>query len=151
MCIVGGTLLEACRACSYRRMEETRVKFYVAEAVLALCHLHNMGFMYRDFKPSNVLLLADGHIKLVDLGGVIDPEERILKKDKNQFLSAMCGTNKSDKSITEHNVSVRSNASDTANNFANCAKTPRAHTLTGTQGYFYWSCFCSVPERVVGV
>jgi serine/threonine protein kinase len=40
----------------------------VAEVVLALGHLHSMGLMYRDLKPNNVLLDADGHIKLADLG-----------------------------------------------------------------------------------
>lgn len=41
------------------------------------------GFMYRDLKPANVLLNADGHIQLVDLGGVIDPKERLLKFDND--------------------------------------------------------------------
>ena len=49
-----------------------RVRFYSAEIILALGHLHQMGLMYRDLKPNNVLLHEDGHIQLVDLGGVVD-------------------------------------------------------------------------------
>ena len=55
-----------------------RVKFYSAEIVLALAHLHQMGLMYRDLKPNNVLLHEDGHIQLVDLGGVVDAEGNTL-------------------------------------------------------------------------
>lgn len=37
-----------------------------------------MGLMYRDLKPNNVLLHEDGHIQLVDLGGVVDAEGNTL-------------------------------------------------------------------------
>lgn len=47
---------------------EDRARIYIAEIVLALEHLHNMGIIYRDLKPENVLLGADGHIKLTDFG-----------------------------------------------------------------------------------
>ena len=49
-----------------------QVKFYSAESVSALSYLHQMGLVYRDFKPANIILNLDGHIKLVDFGGVCD-------------------------------------------------------------------------------
>lgn len=47
---------------------EEDVKFYLAELALALDHLHGLGIIYRDLKPENVLLDADGHIALTDFG-----------------------------------------------------------------------------------
>jgi serine/threonine protein kinase len=46
------------------RFRESMAKFYTAELVLALGHLHRFGVVYRDLKPENVLLDAAGHIKL---------------------------------------------------------------------------------------
>ncbi|KAF7989100.1 hypothetical protein HCN44_007410 [Aphidius gifuensis] len=48
-------------------LEETAC-FYLSEIILALEHLHKQGIIYRDLKPENVLLDADGHIKLTDFG-----------------------------------------------------------------------------------
>lgn len=60
------------------RLPETRVRFYAAEIVLALAYMHQRGLVYRDLKPNNVLLNADGHVLLADLGGVLDLEGRTL-------------------------------------------------------------------------
>ncbi|KAL6634029.1 hypothetical protein ACP70R_026700 [Stipagrostis hirtigluma subsp. patula] len=42
------------------------IRFYAAELVLALEHLHGLGVVYRDLKPENVLIQGSGHIMLVD-------------------------------------------------------------------------------------
>ena len=46
--------------------EETR--FYIAETVVALETIHRHNFIHRDIKPDNLLLSADGHMKLSDFG-----------------------------------------------------------------------------------
>ncbi|KAF0544487.1 Pkinase-domain-containing protein [Gigaspora margarita] len=50
------------------RLSEERAKFYAAEIVLALEHLHKYNIVYRDLKPENILLDATGHIALCDFG-----------------------------------------------------------------------------------
>lgn len=74
-----GTLLDALSSCENNRMNEDRVRFYTAEITLALAHLHRMGLIYRDLKPQNILLTEDGHIKLVDMGGVVDVSGKVMR------------------------------------------------------------------------
>nr|CAN67877.1 hypothetical protein VITISV_023824 [Vitis vinifera] len=42
------------------------IRFYVAEIICALEHLHSMGIAYRDLKPENVLIQQSGHVTLTD-------------------------------------------------------------------------------------
>ncbi|RLN53177.1 hypothetical protein BBJ29_001714 [Phytophthora kernoviae] len=66
---------------------ESSAKFYAAEMVLALEHLHAQGIIHRDLKPENVLLGADGHIRLTDFGLAKE------MADEDDSTSTMCGTN----------------------------------------------------------
>lgn len=50
------------------RFPEERAKFYIAELILCLEHLHDNDIVYRDLKPENILLDANGHIALCDFG-----------------------------------------------------------------------------------
>ena len=66
--------------------DEDVAKFYAAQLVLAIGHLHQHDIMYRDLKPENVLIWNDGYIKLTDFG--LAKLDVIGEKDAKTF----CGT-----------------------------------------------------------
>ncbi|KAH9932686.1 AGC/Akt protein kinase [Epithele typhae] len=49
-----------------QRFNEVRSRFYSAELLLALEHLHELDVVYRDLKPENILLDYTGHIALYE-------------------------------------------------------------------------------------
>ncbi|KAK4286574.1 hypothetical protein QN277_003111 [Acacia crassicarpa] len=42
------------------------IRFYLAEIICALDHIHALGIAYRDLKPENVLVQQSGHVTLTD-------------------------------------------------------------------------------------
>jgi len=67
-------------------LSEDQARFYVAQIVLALEHLHKNDIIYRDLKPENVLIDGDGYIRLTDFG--------LSKKGitGNKGANSVCGT-----------------------------------------------------------
>lgn len=48
--------------------DEATAMFFAANVLLALEHLHSRGLVYRDLKPENLLLDAQGYCKVADFG-----------------------------------------------------------------------------------
>ncbi|XP_074132222.1 serine/threonine-protein kinase MRCK gamma isoform X2 [Sminthopsis crassicaudata] len=53
------------------RLPQELAQFYLAEMVLAIHSLHQLGYVHRDVKPDNVLLDSNGHIRLADFGSCL--------------------------------------------------------------------------------
>lgn len=79
--VPGGELFYYIR--KFGRLSEDVARFYVAELVLTILHLHERQIVYRDLKPENILLDSGGHLKLADFGFA----KRVVDK-----TWTMCGT-----------------------------------------------------------
>ncbi|CAH0478019.1 unnamed protein product [Peronospora belbahrii] len=65
------------------RFSETQVRFWAAQILLGIQHLHEKNIVYRDLKPENILLDEKGNCSLSDLG---------LAVEKTATLTGRCGT-----------------------------------------------------------
>jgi serine/threonine protein kinase len=137
-----GDLQKALNRASEERLSEERVRFYVAEIVLALSYLHQMGLMYRDLKPNNVLLNEDGHIQLVDLGGVADEYGVTLgQNDGNNLIPLFAQHFQRTKLATIAEDTKESSPVVVAQS-SNSKKPKRKLSIMGTFGYM-------APEMVI--
>ena len=62
-----------------KNFDENKIKFYAGIISLALDFLHSNGFDYKDISPKNIIICADGYLKLISFH---ISKVFILKKDK---------------------------------------------------------------------
>lgn len=53
------------------RLPEEMTKFYISEMILAIDSVHKLNYIHRDIKPDNIVLDANGHIRLADFGSCL--------------------------------------------------------------------------------
>ncbi len=51
-----------------RMVSEYQVRMYAAQIALAIDYLHYYDIVYRDLKPSDVVIDENGNCKLIDFG-----------------------------------------------------------------------------------
>lgn len=81
----GGDLKFHLRNEKMRCFSLERARFYAAEVLLGLEHIHSLNIVYRDLKPTNILLDEAGHCVISDLGLTVH-----LKK--NKLIKHLAGT-----------------------------------------------------------
>lgn len=50
-------------------LDHDSTRFVMGEAVAALSSIHDLGLVYGDLKPENIVITESGHVKLTDFGG----------------------------------------------------------------------------------
>jgi serum/glucocorticoid-regulated kinase 2 len=66
------------------KFTELRAKFYAAQILLGIEHLHEHNIVYRDLKPENVIMDDVGNVCLTDFG--------MAKQLKSDFTMSFVGT-----------------------------------------------------------
>jgi len=81
----GGDLLKMQESCPDGVLTDHQAKFYTANILLGLEYLHSLDIAYRDLKQENLMLDAQGYIKIVDFG-----LSKYLRDDNQTYT--LCGT-----------------------------------------------------------
>ncbi|KAL7486828.1 hypothetical protein ACHAW6_015511 [Cyclotella cf. meneghiniana] len=80
--LLGGELFRTLR---YEgQFPESWSRFYAASVLLAFCQIHGKKIAYRDLKPENLVMDAEGYLKVVDFG--------LAKKLEGGKTWTLCGT-----------------------------------------------------------
>jgi len=67
-CGLGGDLFDLIEPRHSQSLTKEEMKFFYAQIVLAVEHLHRCKVIYRDLKPENCVLCVDGYLRITDFG-----------------------------------------------------------------------------------
>ena len=75
-----------------RRFSVDRVRLCAAEVILAFEFLHKNNVVYRDLKPENVMVDAEGHMRITDFGLAKQPAAKFILFIGNHYAGAAPGS-----------------------------------------------------------
>uniref|UniRef100_A0A7S2W7P5 cGMP-dependent protein kinase n=1 Tax=Mucochytrium quahogii TaxID=96639 RepID=A0A7S2W7P5_9STRA len=81
--VLGGELFAYMQAAG--RIKQKDALFYIAQVALVFEYLHSRNVIYRDLKPENLLVAANGYLKLTDFG-----LSKVLQNERKTYT--LCGT-----------------------------------------------------------
>jgi len=67
-------------------LPEATVRFFTGETIAALVAIHEIGFVYGDLKPENIVITSTNHAKLADFGGCRPITEEACQRTKQSLL-----------------------------------------------------------------
>ena len=70
------------------RLSFSAARFYAAQVLTVYEHIHNRDIIYRDLKPENLLVTAEGYLKVIDWGFAKD----LSGSSDNNTTFTLCGT-----------------------------------------------------------
>jgi serine/threonine protein kinase len=88
-------------------LDHDSTRFVMGEVTSALSSIHDLGLVYADLKPENIVISETGHIKLTDFGGsrpVTDAARRMVAKSAQNALQSLRDGNWKMRSANENGI-----------------------------------------------
>jgi serine/threonine protein kinase len=73
-------------------LDHDSTRFVIGEVTSALASIHEMGLVYADLKPENIVITETGHVKLTDFGGsrpVTDAAKKMISESAKNGLGEL--------------------------------------------------------------
>lgn len=71
------------------KLPEEHTRFYLGETIAALNAIHQIGFVYADLKPENIVITSTGHAKLTDFGGCRPITDEARRRTQQSLLKRL--------------------------------------------------------------